>query len=58
MPVIVNKEPCLGCGACIGMCPVEALAFDNEGKAECDSSKCIDCGACVAICPVEAISQQ
>ena len=28
----VDKDTCIGCGACAGVCPVEALAFDDEGK--------------------------
>ena len=30
----VDKDTCIGCGACAGVCPVEALAFDDEGKME------------------------
>ena len=32
----VDKDTCIGCGACAGVCPVEALAFDDDGKMECD----------------------
>ena len=39
-----------------GVCPVEALAFDDDGKMECDKDTCIGCQACVGTCPVEAIS--
>ncbi len=39
-------------------CPVEALAFDDEGKMECDKDTCIGCQACVGTCPVEAISAE
>ena len=57
MPVKVEKDTCIGCGACIGVCPVSALSLDNDGKANCDEDVCIDCGACVGTCPVSAISQ-
>lgn len=57
MPVTVNKELCIGCGACVGVCPVSSLSMDGDGKAECDAATCIDCGACVGTCPVSAISQ-
>ena len=57
MPVHVNLDTCVGCGACIGVCPTEALLINAEGKAECNESLCIDCGACIGTCPVEAISQ-
>jgi len=58
MPVKVNKEICIGCGACEGTCPVGSIKLDAEGKAEADQSTCIDCGACVAGCAVEAITQE
>ena len=55
MAVNINKETCIGCGACIDTCPVEALFMEDE-KACCDEDKCVDCGACVEACPVEAIT--
>ncbi len=57
MAVTVNKDTCIGCGACVGTCPVSALSLDGDGKATCDAGTCIDCGACVGTCPVEAITQ-
>ncbi len=56
MAVKIDKETCLGCGACVDGCPVSALKM-VDGKAECDASFCIDCGACIATCPVQAISE-
>jgi Fe-S-cluster-containing hydrogenase component 2 len=55
MAVIINKETCTGCGACIETCPVEALEMVDE-KAVCDAEKCVDCGVCIEACPVESIS--
>ena len=57
MPVTVNKDLCIGCGACEENCPVQAIALGADGKAECDKSKCIDCLSCVGNCPVQAITQ-
>ena len=56
MAVKVNNEKCTGCGACVDVCPVNAIKIENE-KAVI-GEECIDCGACIAQCPVEAISQQ
>ncbi|MBR4407333.1 MAG: 4Fe-4S binding protein [Clostridia bacterium] len=53
---MIDKNQCIGCGACINTCPVNALHFSPEGKAEVDTELCIKCGACQAICPVEAIN--
>lgn len=55
MAVKINKEKCVGCGACVDTCPVSALSMNGD-KAQCDESACVDCGACVSACPVEAIS--
>ncbi len=55
MPVKISLDACIGCGACVGVCPVSALSLNDEGKAIVDEATCIDCGACVGTCPVSAI---
>jgi Fe-S-cluster-containing hydrogenase component 2 len=50
----VDKEKCVGCGVCIDVCPVGAIAMVKD-KARIDGSKCVDCGRCVQACPQEAI---
>ena len=57
MPVKVNHDTCVGCGACTGVCPTGAIELNANGQAECKEDVCVDCGACVATCPTEAISQ-
>lgn len=57
MAVIIDKEACIGCGACVGVCPVTALSLDNEGKSECNADTCISCLSCVGTCPVSAIKE-
>ena len=54
MAYVIDKEKCIGCGACVGACPVEAIKMNDEGKAVIDAEKCISCGTCVAVCPVGA----
>lgn len=56
--VSVNKEKCIGCGACVSTCP-EVFEMDDSGKAKVKSgakkdAKCAKEAA--KNCPVEAIS--
>ena len=55
MTVTIDKEKCTGCGACVDVCPVDALKLEDD-KAVVDPETCIDCGTCVDECPVEAIT--
>jgi len=50
----INKEECIGCGACIDVCPFGALTLVDD-IAEVDD-KCTACGACLDVCPVDALS--
>lgn len=56
--VIIGK--CMGerYGACVDVCPVEAMHYgDHEGAAMMviHPDTCIDCGACLPECPILAI---
>ena len=55
MAHIIDKEKCVGCGACVETCPVEAIKKDGD-KCKIDAEACVDCGACAGVCPTEAIS--
>lgn len=49
-------DGCCGCGACLNICPKNAISFveDNEGfmYPSVDEGKCVDCSLCVKVCPV------
>ena len=55
MAVIVDPTKCIGCGACVAECPVEALDLIDD-LAVVDPGKCENLGECVIICPVDALS--
>jgi len=52
----VNKDLCIGCGACEDTCPLGAISADADGKREVNADLCVDCGACEGVCPVGAIA--
>ena len=47
------SDDCIGCGACAGECPVNAIS-EQDGKYVIDADACLDCGACAGACPVGA----
>ena len=51
----VDKSACNTCGACIGICPRDAIEIGEDGKVIIDQTKCNQCGKCIAICPADAI---
>jgi len=50
----VDKEKCVGCGACVEVCPIQAISIVG-GKAKINADKCVDCGRCAQVCPQEAL---
>ena len=50
--VILNKNICIGCQACVGFCPIGAM---RKADIRIEPFKCISCGACVRACPENAL---
>ena len=46
---------CMGCGACVSVCPMDALSFKQDKwgyyRSEINDDQCIQCGKCVSVCP-------
>lgn len=53
----IDSEKCFDCGACISLCPVNAIAFAEDFSVVFDKERCIGstCGACIDACPTRAI---
>lgn len=51
----VNLEKCISCGACVSLCPVEAIRIAEDWTVEFDEEKCVGCGICVNSCPMKAL---
>lgn len=56
MSIKVDKELCIGCGACVALCP-DAFKMNEDNKAEVVNEKEKECIKNAAgSCPVQAIS--
>jgi NAD-dependent dihydropyrimidine dehydrogenase PreA subunit len=53
----VDSEKCIECGACYSLCPVDAIAYKEDGSVVFENEKCVgtSCGLCVDACPTRAI---
>lgn len=56
--VIIDKNKCIGCAACVQGCPVFAMKINRNDKAESNKNKCIGCRACLNCCPTMAIKEK
>ena len=52
---MIKTESCIGCQACVEVCPAHAVDFIRntwgEGRAIVNTDKCLSCGICSKICP-------
>ncbi len=52
-----DEDLCVHCGACTGVCRVDALYINRETmEVIFDPEKCVACGLCKTACPVNAMS--
>lgn len=54
----IDEEKCIGCGACVNVCPPNALTLkeDDDYKIlEYFVGRCIYCWRCIDVCPLQAI---
>ncbi|MFX0017739.1 MAG: 4Fe-4S binding protein [Promethearchaeota archaeon] len=55
--IIINDDKCIDCGACISLCPTEALFLNKYARLEFSYNKCIGCLLCLDSCPRHAIEE-
>ncbi len=46
----VSPDKCIGCGACVEVCPAGAMSIDESGVCKCRRDLCTRCAECVAGC--------
>ena len=54
---ITDEDQCAQCGACVDICPVDALRME-EGPPIVDDEWCIGCGLCATVCPTDSARMQ
>ena len=60
----INTEACNGCGKCVSICPVEAMALvsandprrPKQKAARLDEARCLGCGLCVRACATGSLT--
>ncbi|WP_316557762.1 4Fe-4S binding protein [Methanimicrococcus hongohii] len=57
MTVIINRNMCGYCGACVSVCPTLALDL-KEVWIDVDEELCHRCSMCQKVCPIGAIEVQ
>lgn len=53
---IVGKN-CVACGACMKVCPKNAIQVKSGICAVVDALSCVGCGLCVKACPAGIIEK-
>ena len=53
----IDRDLCVDCGLCTGVCPTEALRLDAKTfQLKYLRNQCIMCEQCIPTCPVDALS--
>ncbi|GAB4460659.1 MAG: 4Fe-4S binding protein [Anaerolineae bacterium] len=55
LKVIVDHELCCYCGACVAVCPPDAI-FLTDSFLAIDQETCTACERCTKMCPVHALA--
>lgn len=51
-----DDDACIHCGACVSICPTNALSMDRKTKKIVfTEEKCVACGVCIDACPPRAM---
>ncbi len=54
----IREDMCVGCGMCVRVCSVDAIAGDKKQPHRIDNKKCIQCGACFDACKFSAVLRE
>lgn len=54
----ISEGLCKGCGACLKVCPANAIMGDKKKPHRIVTEKCIKCGSCFDVCRFKAIIKE
>ncbi|ABB58159.1 NIL domain-containing protein [Synechococcus elongatus] len=55
--IVIDRDRCVDCGLCTGVCPTGALRLDPKSfQLQFDRPRCSVCEQCIPTCPVQAIA--
>ncbi|MBP5489006.1 MAG: Coenzyme F420 hydrogenase/dehydrogenase, beta subunit C-terminal domain [Lachnospiraceae bacterium] len=58
----VKRENCTGCGACMKICPRNAIVFGDDAEGfptpKVSAETCVDCGLCRQVCPTITLPEK
>ncbi len=49
------NDLCIGCQACLPLCPSQAIMGEKKARHKINGDICIDCGTCGRICPAGSV---
>lgn len=52
MDEVIDAGKCLGCAACVTICPTDVFGFSDELPTADRSAACVQCVLCADVCPV------
>ncbi|MCF8473983.1 MAG: Coenzyme F420 hydrogenase/dehydrogenase, beta subunit C-terminal domain [Emcibacter sp.] len=52
MEEVVKPGKCIGCAACVTICPVDVFDYKNENPINARPDACVQCVLCAEVCPV------
>ncbi|MDD3027477.1 MAG: 4Fe-4S binding protein [Erysipelotrichaceae bacterium] len=55
---IINQKQCVSCGACVKVCPRDAIEIYKGMYAKVDLDKCVGCSLCKKACPASVIEME
>lgn len=49
---VIDPRRCVGCAACVSICPVDVFDYVDERPVAVRATACVDCVLCAEVCPV------